>query len=561
MREATAHAAVEMRSVSKRFGPVEALADASLLAHPGEVHALLGENGAGKTTLMRVLCGTLRPDGGEVLVEGARLPPGGVRAAAAAGIGMVHQHFTLVPSLTVAENVALGTREGSGFRLALDRVRARIAELERVTGLPVDAAAPVAGLSVGAKQRVEILKALYRDPRVLVLDEPTTVLGPQEVDWLFGVLRSLVEEGRTVLLIGHKLDEILRVADRVTVLRRGRTVLAEAREGVDAPGLARAMIGRESGLGRGIDGGGRVVRRASSSVATPAVRATRAAAGERVALRAASGSTSRGGPTPASEGERVARLEGVGARGGGGRMAVRDVTLDVRRGEIVGIGGVEGNGQRELALVLSGRLPPAVGAAHLPATVSLIPQDRAAGGLVPGFDLAENTALGFHDHATHRRGPLIDWRAMRRTAREIVAGFDVRAPGWRATARSLSGGNQQKLLVGRELARAPDLLVAENPMRGLDIAAAAFLREKLVELKGAGGQGPRGAGGERERGAGGASEREAPPGIVLFSTDLDEILDLADRVFVLVRGRLLAVPEEERNPAGMGRLMLGSDAA
>ena len=500
--------AVEMRAVRKRFGPVEALAGASLLAYPGELHALLGENGAGKTTLMRVLCGTLRPDGGEVRVEGRRLPPGGTRAAAALGIGMVHQHFTLVPSLKVAENVALGAREGSGLRLALERVRARLAELERVTGLPVDADAPVAGLSVGAKQRVEILKALYRDPRVLVLDEPTTVLGPQEVEWLFGVLRSLVEEGRTVLLIGHKLDEILRVADRVTVLRRGRTVLAEARAAVDAPGLARAMIGRET---------------------TPAAR-----------------------PAPVEAGARVARLEGVGVRGEDGRAAVRDVTLDVRCGEIVGIGGVEGNGQRELALVLSGRVRPAAGSADLPATVSLIPQDRGAGGLVPDFDLAENTALAFHDDEGHRRGPLIDWRAVRSTAREIVTGFDVRVPGWRATARSLSGGNRQKLLVGRELTRAPDLLVAENPMRGLDIAAAAFLRDKLLELKGVG------VGGEEARGT---SDPHAgpPPGIVLFSTDLDEVLDLADRVFVLVRGRLIAVPEEDRNPAGMGRLMLGSE--
>ncbi len=508
-----ARASVEMRSVGRRFGPVVALADADLRAFPGEVHALLGENGAGKTTLMRVLCGALRPDRGEVLVEGRPLPPGGPRAAAAAGIGMVHQHFTLVPSLTVAENVALGTRAGGRMRLALDRVRARLAELERVTGLPVDAGATVAGLSVGAKQRVEILKALYRDPRVLVLDEPTTVLGPREVDWLFGVLRALRDQGRTILLIGHKLDEILRVADRVTVLRGGRTVLARARSAVDAPGLARAMIGRS---------------------ATPAAR-----------------------PVAATPGARVAELAAVDVRAEDGRLAVRDATLEVRRGEIVGIGGVEGNGQRELALALSGRVRPAAGRVDLPATVSLIPQDRSAGGLIGGFDLAENTALAFHDDPAHRRGPLIDWRAMRRTAGAIVVGFDVRAAGWWATARSLSGGNRQKLLVGRELARAPDLLVAENPMRGLDLAAAAFVREELVRLR----SGP--SGGSRASSAEHPDRRDAasgaPPGIVLFSTDLDEVLDLADRVFVLVRGRLIAVPDAERDPAGMGRLMLGSD--
>ena len=489
-----------MRSVRKSFGFVEALADAGLCAYPGEIHALLGENGAGKTTLMRVLCGVLRPDAGEVLVEGRLRRWRSAREAVAAGIGMVHQHFTLVPSLTVAENVALGTRDGSGLRLRLDRVRERLAELEQVTGLPVDPEAPVAGLSVGARQRVEILKALYRDPRVLILDEPSTVLGPQEVDWLFEVLRALAREGRTVLLIGHKLDEILRVADRVTVLRRGRTVLAVARAEVDAPGLARAMIGRETGR--------------------PAE------------------------PLRSEAGARVARLEGVGARGPRGRMALHDVTLDVRRGEIVGIGGVEGNGQRELALVLADRLRPEVGRVRLPATVSLIPQDRAEGGLVPGFDLAENTALAFHDHAGHRRGPLVDWGAIRRTAEEIVAGFDVRVPGWRTPARSLSGGNQQKLLVGRELARLPDLLVAENPMRGLDIAAAAFLRDKLMSLK-----------------SPGADSAGEAPGIVLFSSDLDEVSDLADRVFVIVRGQLIPVPEGERTPAGMGRLMLASGEA
>ena len=498
-------AAFEMRSVSKRFGSIEALADANLSARPGEVHALLGENGAGKTTLMRVLCGALRPDGGEVLVEGRGLRPGGTRAAATAGIGMVHQHFTLVPSLTVAENVALGTREGSGLRLALDRVHARLAELERVTGLLVDPGAAVAGLSVGAKQRVEILKALYRDPRVLVLDEPTTVLGPQEVDWLFGVLRSLVEEGRTVLLIGHKLDEILRVADRVTVLRRGRTVLAEGREAVDAPGLARAMIGRET---------------------TPAARSIRGVAGER-----------------------VARLKAVGALGEDGRLAVRDVTLEVHRGEIVGIAGVEGNGQAELVNAIIGIQDPDQGVITLLGRdithvsvrhrremgLGYVPQDRHRDGLLLGFTLWENAALGHQTEKPYSRGPWLSRLGMRGRANRIKEDFDVRTPNIEVSAHALSGGNQQKLIVGREMVADPAVLIANHPTRGIDVGAQAAVWDDIRDA--------------RSRGL----------ATLLVSADLDELIGLSDTIVVMLRGRLVArLDPNDVTPRDLGAYMTGA---
>ncbi len=494
---------VQLRSVHKRFGPVRALAGADLTAFPGEVHSLLGENGAGKTTLMSLLHGAMEPDDGEILIDGSEVRLRTPRDAMAAGIGMVHQHFTLVSNLSVVENVALGVRgDGGGLRLRLDRVRERIAELESVTGIPVDPDAPVGGLSVGARQRVEILKLLYRDPSILILDEPTAVLAPQGVEWLFGVLRSLAEQGRTVLLIAHKLDEILGIADRITVLRRGRTVLSAERGNVDGSRLARAMIGR--------------------SPAEPGRLET------------------------AEPGDRVARIERVTAAGRRGEMALDRVSLDVRRGVIIGIGGVEGNGQRELALLLAGRLRPTAGRVDLPRTTSLVPQDRGRDGLIPSFDLAENTALAFHDVPSHRRGPVLDWAAVRSTAQEIIAHYAVQTPSWRWPARALSGGNQQKLVVGRALARRPDLLVAENPTRGLDIAATEFVRGELAKLRTQPGPG---------------DDRATAPGVVLFSTDLDEVLELSDRVFVMVRGRLVAVPPDARTPSGLGQLMLSGGSA
>ncbi len=520
--ESGSNPSVRLEGIVKHFGPVTALAGAHLEASHGEVHAVLGENGAGKTTLMNILTGLLRPDCGRILVEGAEVQFHTPREAAAGGVGMVHQHFTLVPHMPVLENVALGVRSarhGLGFPRV--EVRERIRRLSAQTGLEVDPDAMVRDLSVGARQRVEILKLLFRDPGVLVLDEPTPVLAPQEVAELFGILRALAQEGRTVLIIAHKLDEVLEVADRVTVLRDGVTVLTADRGSVGASMLAEAMVGR------------------------PLVAVSRQAGGE--------------------AGEPVARLRDVWAWGSRGDMALRGVDLLVRRGEIVGVAGVEGNGQRELALVLSGRLKADKGSVSIPARAGLIPQDRSREGVVPEFTLAENMALALHDVTDFRTGPLLRWGAIREATEGAVRRFAVRARSVQAPAGTLSGGNQQKLVVSRELTVWPDLLVAENPTRGLDVAATEFVHQELRDLRAGRGSDPAGPARVRDEGpsgngeTGGASSR-LPPGVVLISTDLDDVLTLSDRVFVMLRGKLMEVPEELRTREGMGSLMLSGGA-
>jgi simple sugar transport system ATP-binding protein len=493
-----AGAIARLTGIEKRFGTTLALDGADLALRPGEVHGVLGENGAGKTTLLEVLGGLLRPDAGTVEVGGRSVRMSGARDAWRLGVGMVHQHFTLVPRLSVLENLALGIRtRARGLGLPFDSVRRRTASLVERTGLEVDLGASVEDLGVGARQRVEILKVLLRDPEVLVLDEPTAVLAPLEVDRLLGLLRSLADDGKAVVLVAHKLDEVLGVADRVTVLRGGRTVLTASREDVDAASLTRAMVGAGE---PGVD-----ARRREGDEAPP--------------------------------GEVVARLEGVGLiRPHGARLD--DVSLTVHRGEIVGIAGVEGNGQRELALVLAARRLPDEGRVDLPADPGFIPQDRRREGLVLDFDLAENLALGLHRDPALRAGPFLRWAALRRRAADRLRRFDVRAPGPATRARTLSGGNQQRVVVARELERSADLLVAENPTRGLDVAGTAYVRERLASLR----------------------DLEPSPGVVLLSTDLDEVLELADRLFVMVRGRLLPVPAERRDRDGVGALMLGGES-
>jgi len=490
---------VRLGGVARRFGPVAALVDADLELRSGEVHAVLGENGAGKSTLLGVLGGTLRPDAGSIEVNGRTVTLTSARDAWSLGIGLVHQHFMLVPALSVLENLALGRRSAAGgLRLPFDRIREEAASWMERTGLRVGLRDRVADLGVGDRQRVEILKALLRDPLVLALDEPTAVLTPGEVESLFRLIRELARAGKAVALVAHKVDEVLAVADRVTVLRGGRTTLTAPRAGVDSAQLVKAMVGPESA--------------------------------DRLAVRVGEP------PRPARpRGEEVASLSGVRMRGASGRVALEDASLAVHRGEIVGVAGVEGNGQRELALALAGRARPEAGTARIPAGVGFIPQDRTEEGLIGDFDLTENVGLALHRDPGLRRGPFLRWGAVAERAEQIRARFHVVAPDVGVPARSLSGGNQQRLVVGRELERGTDLIVAENPTRGLDVAATAFVRSELERL----------------------GRSASGPGVLLISTDLDEVLALADRVLVIARGRLLPVDESARTREGVGALMLG----
>ena len=493
--------AARLRDVTRRFGPVTALESVSFDLVPGEIHGLLGENGAGKTTLARILGGLLAPDEGQVEIGGREVALRSARAARARGVAMVHQHFSLVPRFTGFENIALfnggaWTAKGMAAPDYRDRVEARATELK----LEVDLDVAVEALGVGARQRIEILKALMSETGVLLLDEPTAVLAPREVDGLFAVLREVAGAGTGIVLVAHKLDEVLAAADRVTVLRRGRWVMTEAAASVSAGGLAEAMVG---GVVEGY-----AVRR-----------------------RAGGGRASEGGDPPL-----VASLRSVNVNRDG-QPVLRNVNVRVRRGEVLGIAGVDGNGQRELARVLAGIRAPDSGDATLPEEVGWIPQDRAGEGLVNDFTISENVAFALHGKDACRSGPWLDWAGIEETAADLVREMDVRATSPAATAATLSGGNQQKVVTGREFLRSGDLLVAESPTRGLDVKATVAVRSRIAAL---------------------ARDGDHPPGVVLISADLDEILELSDRIAVMVRGRLIPVPRDSHNTRDIGELMLGA---
>ncbi len=475
---------LELRGITKRFGAIVANDGVSFDLRRGEVHGLLGENGAGKSTLMNILYGLYQPDEGEIRMGGNRLDIRSPGQAIEAGIGMVHQHFMLIPVLTVAENIVLDREPRSGPFLDMSEARRRVRELSDSFGLAVDPGARIESISVGQQQRVEILKALYRGADVLILDEPTAVLTPQETSELFGVIRSLTAEGKSIIFISHKLGEMLEIADRITVIRRGRTIETVPAEGATEAGLARLMVGRE------------------------------------VVLRVEK--------TPAQPGDALLTVESLRVLDDRELEAVRDLSLTVRAGEIVGIAGVDGNGQNELVEAITGLRRPASGRivlsgrdiTHadardcLDAGLGHIPEDRHRRGLVLEFDLAENIAL--HDYA---RPPIarLGWlfpNRMRALAAKLLREFDVRGGGPRTLAGALSGGNQQKVVVAREVSRDPALLIAAQPTRGLDVGAIEFVHRRLVT--------------ERDRGR----------GVLLVSFELDEILGLSDRILVLYEGRI-----------------------
>ncbi|WP_370459050.1 ABC transporter ATP-binding protein [Aggregicoccus sp. 17bor-14] len=504
---------------------MKALDDVSLEVRAGEVLAIVGENGAGKTTLMNVLYGLYHPDAGEVRFGGEPVRLKSPRDAISRGVGMVHQHFMLLPSLSVAENVVLGKEPRRRGLLDLEAAYAQVAEVCERYGFRLDPRAPVESLSVGSQQKVEIVKALYRGAQVLVLDEPTAVLTPQEAEELLGVVRGLAAQGRTVLFISHKLSEVLRVADRIAVMRRGRLVAELRASEASAERLADLMVGN----GR-----------------------AKAGAAETLLAELSPTATSPAEPSPAgpsAPGVTVLEAQGLEARDDEGRPALRGVSLRVRAGEIVGVAGVDGNGQRELAEVLTGLRPLSGGAGTLlggplagltPALarsrgVGHIPEDRLARAVVKSMSVEENVALGRQTQAPFARGPFVDFASRRSHAEQLLVAYDVRprAPG--AQLGSLSGGNQQKVVVARELDAGPGLLVVMQPTRGLDIGAVAQVRARLREA--------------RARGA----------GILLLSLDLDEVLALSDRVYVLYAGKVNGeFAREAFDVQELGRRMLGA---
>ena len=476
--------ALSLQDIDKRFGDVQALSRASLAVRRGTLHAVLGENGAGKTTLMRIAFGLLRADAGTTSIDGTRVTLASSREAMAQGLGMVHQHFTLVPAMSVAENVALG---GRGL-LRLTQVAAQVQRLAERTGLTVEPSARVDTLGVGAQQRVEIIKALYGNAQILIMDEPTAVLTPQEADDLFAWLRRYVADGGTVILVTHKLQEALAIADDITVLRRGACVLSAPTAGLDLGSLVRAMTG-------------------DAPRVPDAPRPPRDA-------------------RPASA--PVARLSEVGVRDARGVWRLRDVSMECAAGEVVGVAGVEGSGVHELLRVLAGRLPAATGSVTLPQVVGFVPEDRLRDALIGEFTLTENVALR---SAGMRRGRLL-WNRLADQTAGVLARHDVRAPSAAAIAETLSGGNQQKFVVGRELDDRPPLIVAENPVRGLDIRATEHVMREL------------------------AAAARAGSAVVLYSADVDELLPVVDRILVAFDGRVREVP---RDRAAVAHALVGAE--
>ena len=496
--------ALEMRHITKQFPGVLANDDVSFVARRGEVHALLGENGAGKSTLMNILCGLYHPDSGSILVNGKPVEFHSPRDAIQSGVGMVHQHFMLVASQTVAENVILGMQNVS-FVLDTTEIEAEVKRIGEEFGLPVDPRAKVWQLSVGEQQRVEIIKLLYRGAQILILDEPTAVLTPQETEAFFRTLREMTLAGKTIILISHKLDEVLAIADRITVLRGGRQVATVENQGLTKSQLASLMVGRE------------VLFRIEKP--------------------------------PSNLGEVRLHVDNVSAQNDKGIEALRGLSLQLRSGEILGVAGVAGNGQRELAEVICGLRPTESGTINISsqhvtnappivmieAGIAYVPEDRSATGSAPNLSVAENLALKNYRSLGQGGRFFLSRRAMRDQAQKLIQQFNIATPTPDISARLLSGGNLQKVILAREIAQHPLVTVAAYPTRGLDVGATENVRHILVN--------------ERTNGA----------AILLISEDLDEIFAIADRIAVIYEGRIVGeMSGEEANLDQIGLMMAGA---
>ncbi len=498
--------AVRMDGITKRFARVVANDSVDFEVESGSIHALLGENGAGKTTLMNVLYGLYQPDEGSVAIDGEVHDFGSPRDAIDAGIGMIHQHFMLVDTMTVAENVVLGNEPRKWGGLAVDHERASeaVRDLRDRYGFDVDPEATVEDISVGVQQRVEILKAIYRGADVLILDEPTAVLTPQEVEGLFTILEEMTAQGKTIIFITHKIGEAQAVADEITVLRDGERIGTVAADEVSREEIAKMMVGREVML-----------------------------------------ATEK---SPVEAGDPVVDVDGVTVSDSRGVTQVTDVDLTVRSGEIFGVAGVDGNGQSQLVEAITGLRKPDSGTVRFAGEdvgrrsrreriengMAYIPEDRHSRGLVMDFDLVENALLGSQHTSPYANGGRIDWDETREHATDIVEEYDVRTAGVDAAARSLSGGNQQKFVVGRELGRDPSLIVASHPTRGVDIGSVEFIHERLLEMRSSG------------------------KGVLLVSSKLDEVQQLSDRLAVIYEGEIMDVVDpDDVTEEEIGLLMAG----
>lgn len=497
-------AVIEMKGIGKSFPGVRANDNINLIVKQGEIHVLLGENGAGKSTLMNILYGLYTPDEGEIFVKGKPVKISNPNIAISLGIGMVHQHFMLVPPFTVAENIILGSEPKSGLKLDMDKAIKDVNELSKKYELHVDANAKIQDITVGMQQRVEILKTLYRGAEILILDEPTAVLTPQEIQELGVILKSLVNQGKSIILITHKLKEVMAMSDIVTIIRRGKVIDTLRTSQTNIEELAEKMVGRKVSL---------TVDKNEAKMGAPVLQ--------------------------------VKRIKALDNRG---LEAVKGIDFEVRSGEILGIAGVDGNGQNELVQTITGLRKATEGdiivkdknitnkspKEIIDCGVGYIPEDRHKRGLVLDFSISENSILGSHRNAKFKKNLGLDYRKIREHAKNLIKLYDVRTPNEKVYAKSLSGGNQQKLIIAREFDREPSLLIASQPTRGLDVGAIEFVHKRLIE------------------------QRDKGKAVLLVSLELDEIMALSDRIAVMYDGKIVDIVDaKDTTELELGIMMAG----